>query len=72
MQTQSQEARPENDRIVVVTPSSLPEHCTNELYKLLYGSVNPLAVVPDANDKADGRLGGQSISYTAVLAVFML
>ena len=55
---QSPDAKPEIDKVIVVSPSSLVRNWYNEVGKWLGGRVSPVAIDGGSKDEIDRKLGG--------------
>lgn len=54
---QSPDVKPEIDKVIVVSPSSLVRNWSNEVQKWLGGRVTPLAIDGGTKDEIDRQLG---------------
>lgn len=54
---QSPDLKPEIDKVIVVSPSSLVRNWSSEVQKWLGGRVNPLAIDGGTKDEIDRQLG---------------
>lgn len=64
---QSPDFKPEIDKAIVVSPSSLVRNWYNEVAKWLGGRVQPVAIDGGSKEEIDGKLGNKKSSFRVLL-----
>lgn len=68
---QSPDLRPEIDRAIVVSPSSLVRNWYNEVAKWLGGRVHPVAIDGGSKEEIDQKLGKDIFSISCLIACYL-
>lgn len=64
---QSPDCKPEIDKAIVVSPSSLVKNWYNEVGKWLGGRIQPLAIDGGSKEDIDKKLGMEAAQYVFLL-----